>query len=414
MDTNTWDWKSASLDPKERQPMEPACQTSEPAFLKRRTPWNTLSARVLSLVSRKGGVGKTTSAVNLGAAFALSGHSVLIIGVDPQCGVAGILAPKGAARAEGLLDLYDHDLALTDLAQTSPLKELFFVSPQVASLKDETRFLKHLQDQPDLFVQQVDRARNLYDTIIIDCPPHLGAPTLAALQASDGVLVPVQAEELCRDSLGTLLGALDTFNEARGSETMAGGPELEGIFLTMLSEQTRMGRHVAARVAEEFGPVLLETAVPRTIRLSEMALRGKPSVIYDRRSSGSRAYFNLADEILQRYLQREGLTGDEDGDQPAASEPLEHEDQAPALRMVQPQIRPGAGNGYSLVGGLDRLLGDLRAQGCLELPSAPQADELAAPDMVSLEDLLAEEEAGQDGSWQRPWSEDEDGPRRPN
>jgi hypothetical protein len=147
-----------------------------------------------------------------------------------------------------------------------------------------------------------------------------------------------------------------------------------------------------------------------------MALRGKPSVIYDRRSSGSRAYFNLADEILQRYLQREGLTGDEDGDQPgsAATEPLDHEDQAPALRMVQPQIRPGSSHGYSLVGGLDRLLGDLRAQGCLELPSAPQADELADPDMVSLDDLLAEEEAGQDGSWQRPWSEDEDGSRRLN
>lgn len=273
--------------------MEHASATPEPSRPKNRTPWNTLSARVISLVSRKGGVGKTTSAVNLGAAFALSGHTVLIVGVDPQCGVARTLGCGPEDLDGGLLDLWDHDVSLTHLAQTSPLKNLFFASSRVRGLEEEERYLALMASRTDLFIQQVDRARDLYDTILIDCPPHLGAPTRAALQASDGVLVPVQAEELCRDSLGTLLGALDTFNEARGGEVVV-GPELEGIFLTMLNERTKMGRHVAAKVAEEFGPILLDTTVPRTTRLSEMALRGKPSVIYDRRSSGSRAYFNLA------------------------------------------------------------------------------------------------------------------------
>lgn len=379
--------------------MDHADPSLAPSSPKRRTPWNTLSARVMAVVSRKGGVGKTTSAVNLGAAFALSGHTVLVVGVDPQCGVARTLGCGPADLTGGLVDLFDQDLPLTHLAHNSPLKDLFFASSRVRDMSEEERFLSLMHDRPDTFVQEVDRARNLYDTIIIDCPPHLGAPTRAALRAADGVLVPVQAEELCRDSLGTLLGALDTFNEARGGEVLEEGPELEGIFLTMLNERTRMGRHVAARVAEEFGPVLLETSVPRTTRLSEMALRGKPSVIYDRRSPGSRAYFNLADEIMRRYREREGLdpvAADAEGrlaDAPARAR------SAADLTARVDRIRDAGGADVRLARNLESLLGDLRAAGSLELPSAPSAGDFAAPEMVSLDDLLAEEESGSSDPW---------------
>ncbi|MEZ4387886.1 MAG: ParA family protein [Candidatus Krumholzibacteriia bacterium] len=364
---------------------------------KRRTPWNTLSARVITVVSRKGGVGKTTSAVNLGAALALSGHSVLVVGTDPQCGVAPTLGVRPDQLAGGLLDLWDHDANLTDLAHTSPLKTLYFVSPRLQDLDDETRYLRCLQDRPDVFIQQIDRARNLYDTIIIDCPPHLGPPTRAAVIAADGLLVPVQAEELCRDSLGALLGALDTIKEASGTPGLD-GPELDGIFLTMYSENTRMGRHVAASVAEEFGPILFETAVPRTTRLSEMALRGKPSVIYDRRSPGSRAYFNLADEILERYRLRNGDVDLRDR-QPALARPAVEPTTGP-LRARQVDM-PTAADRHP-AGGLDRLLGDLQKAGALELPSAPQAQDFSGYDLVSLDDLLAEEERD---SWEHGWGD---------
>ncbi len=387
--------------------MASARPTPAASALKRRTPWNTLSARVISLVSRKGGVGKTTSAVNLGAAFALSGHTVLIVGVDPQCGVARILGQGARDPQGGLLAIFERDQVLTDLARTSPLKELFFVSAQMDGLAQEERYLSCMQQQPDVFVQQIDRARNLYDTILIDCPPHLGSPTRAALLASDSVLVPVQAEELCRDSLGSLLEALETFNEARGGAPLE-GPELEGIFLTMLSEHTRMGRHVADKVADEFGPVLLQSAVPRSTRLSEMALRGKPSVIYDRRSSGSRAYFNLADEILTRYQEREGLLVDAPAQRDAAADMLAPPvAKPPSLHLLAPAGFDGEERSGDLAGGLDRLLGDLRARGALELPSAPLADELADPEMVSLEDLLAEEEDSQGDPWRETWSADD-------
>ncbi len=386
-----------------------------PATPKRRTPWNTLSARVIAMVSRKGGVGKTTSAVNLGAAFALSGHTVLVIGVDPQCGVSRTLGCGPDDLTGGLVDLFDQDLPLTHLAQTSPLKDLFFASTRVRDMSEEERFLSLMHERPDTFVQEVDRARNLYDTIIIDCPPHLGSPTRAALSAADSVLVPVQAEELCRDSLGTLLGALDTFKEARGGQVLEDGPELEGIFLTMLNERTRMGRHVAAAVAEEFGPVLLESSVPRTTRLSEMALRGKPSVIYDRRSPGSRAYFNLADEILTRYRIREGLTAGGKSKADAPSDGTAADVAGAVSAAAAPtglQESPGAG--IRLAENLESLLGDLRASGSLEVPSAPSANEISAPEMVSLEDLLAEEESGASDPWDEAFRSGENRPDRLN
>ncbi len=366
--------------------MEPAYPESGTGVPKRRTPWNTLSARVISVISRKGGVGKTTTAVNLGAAYALSGHTVLVVGADPQCGVTPTLGARMADLGGGLLDLWDHDTDLTDLAQTCDLKDLFFVSSCIGGMDDERRYLGHMEQRPDVFTQQIDRARNLYDTILIDCPPHLGAATRAAIGASDGLLIPTQAEELCRESLGALFGAVDALKEEHGAQALD-GPEIEGIVLTMHSNRTRMGRHVAARVAEEFGPVLLETIVPRTTRLSEMALRGKPSVIYDRRSPGSRAYFNLADELLQRYRQREGL-----GASPR-----------PDARTAAPATGAAAVGKIDAGSGLERLLGDLQAAGTLATPSSPKPPEMEEPELVSLDDLLDEEE-DQETPWNTPWS----------
>lgn len=368
--------------------MEPAYPVSAHDVPKRRTPWNTISARIISVISRKGGVGKTTSAVNLGAAFALSGHSVLVIGVDPQCGVAPTLGAHPADLGTGLLDLWDHDADLTDLAQPSELKDLFFVSPRVLDMDDERRFLDAMQQRPDVFTHQLDRARNLYDTILIDCPPHLGAPTRAAISAADGLLLPTQSEELCRESLGALLGAIDVLKDEHGIEALD-GPQIEGILLTMHAQHTRMGRHVAARVAEEFGPVLLDTVVPRTTRLSEMALRGKPSVIYDRRSAGSRAYFNLADELLTRHRQREGQ------EFTAGIERTTGVTTSARQQTVQRGDR----------GGLERLLGDLQATGNRQAPQVPLEADDYLPDLVSLDDLLAEEEHGHQ-SWNPSWPGD--------
>jgi len=288
---------------------------------KRRTPWNTVGGRVISLVSRKGGVGKTTSAVNLGAALALSGHNVLIVGTDPQCGVCRTLTKATDNPVSGLNDVFDGVGSLTDLAQPSALERLFFISPNIKSLDEEELFLENMALKADVFAAEVDRARNLYDTILIDCPPSLGSPTQAALLSSDSYLVPVQAEELCRGSVESLLDFVDSFRTRYFPDFSAAQVmplALEGLFLTMSNTQTRMGRHVAAKVDEEFGQWMFEAGIPRNTRLSEMALKAKPAVIYDRRSKGSRAYFDLADELVNRFLtnseeaESQGITPIED------------------------------------------------------------------------------------------------------
>lgn len=277
--------------------------------LNRKTLWNTVGARVLGLVSRKGGVGKTTSAVNIGAALALSGHAVLVVGTDPQCGVCRTLGCPPKFLPGCLNDIFNTDFSLVDVIQPSTLKGLSYVSPKILSLQEEEKFLDQMEHRADKFVQEIDQVRDLFDTILIDCPPSLGPCTKAALQASDSYLVPVQAEELCRESLESLLDFVETFRLRHdyNSETAQSLHNtrplfIEGLFLTMANTRTIIGKHVASKVAEEYPGLLFETMIPRNTRLSEMSLQGKPTVIFDRRSSGSRAYFNLADEITERFM----------------------------------------------------------------------------------------------------------------
>jgi chromosome partitioning protein len=419
----------SGLKPEENE--IPVSNIAHPDFQpRRRTPWGTVEGRVISLVSRKGGVGKTTSAVNLGAALALSGHTVLIVGTDPQCGVCRTLGTAPHELTTCLSEIHSGNQPLTDMVHPSPLKDLFFISPRILTLEEEESYLQALESDPDTFIREIDRARHLYDTILIDCPPGLGSAAKAALLASDSYLVPLQAEELCRDSVDSLLDFVDTFRdriyrdkaEATGP---FGAPEsdnplgLEGIFLTMASTNTRMGRHVAARVEEDFGNTMFDTAVPRTTRLSEMALRGKPAVIYDRRSPGSRAYFNLADELLQRYTISEVSMGmGRESSIPDRPDPL-----APAEDTAEEAIGEMSSTKMPPANGLDRFLTELGGSR-QETGSLPSFEEPlnpeTGPEIVSLDELLAEEEHRNentrgDEEWDEGlWNPDRDGGERIN
>ncbi len=386
--------------------LEPGRGSAAP--LRSRTPWNTVGGRVISLVSRKGGVGKTTSAVNLGAALALNGHTVLVIGTDPQCGVCRTLGTQPLELSSSLNDIFVGDdetggQNLTDLALTSPLDHLYFVSPRIITLADEEQYLTNLAEHTYVFVREIDRARNLYDTILIDCPPSLGPATRAALLASDSYLVPVQAEELCRESIESLLEFVETFKSRSYPDLdvehlvddLPNPLSLEGLFLTMASERTRMGRHVAARVSEDFGALVFDTGIPRTTRLSEMALRGKPTVIYDRRSAGSRAYFDLADELVNRYSSG-GAANDSLIDAMIASMGRSLDMESFALPTV-----PGA----SALAGTPPEPETTDHPEIADSPAQVVYEEPETPEMVSLDDLLAEEENRNDKPADDEWEE---------
>jgi chromosome partitioning protein len=387
---------------------------------RRRTPWNTMGGRVISLVSRKGGVGKTTSAVNLGAAFALSGHSVLIIGLDPQCGVCRTLGVRPHELPRCLDELWTARARLADLAQLSAVDNLFFVSPRILTLAEEERFLDHLQSRGGDLMREVDRARSLYDTILLDCPPSLGPPTRAALLASDGYLVPAQNEELCRDSLDALLEFIDTFRDRNFADDPTDEPQaaplqLEGMFLTMAAQGTRIGREVAARIRDDYGDLLFDTAIPRTVRLAEMALKGQPAVIYDRRSAGSRAYFDLADELIARYCVDSSA-----GPRGTAVDTDERSTRGDHQRGAERFAAGGLEHFLAaLAGGGDRSAGlgeSGRRDGGERDASNRDSGELpregfAGPEMVSLDDLLEEEErrTGPEDDWSDDgWSLDSD------
>lgn len=387
---------------------------------RRRTPWNTVGGRVISLVSRKGGVGKTTSAVNLGAAFALSGHSVLIIGLDPQCGVCRTLGVRPHELPRCLDELWTARARLADLAQLSAVDNLFFVSPRILTLAEEERFLDHLQNRGGDLLREVDRARSLYDTILLDCPPSLGPPTRAALLASDGYLVPAQNEELCRDSLDALLEFIDTFRDRNFAEDPTNEPQaaplqLEGMFLTMAAQGTRIGREVAARIRDDYGDLLFDTAIPRTVRLAEMALKGQPAVIYDRRSAGSRAYFDLADELIARYCvdSSAGLRGTTvNTDERSTRGDHERGAERFAAGGLEHFLAALAGSGDRSSGLSEsgrRDVGD-REAGSRDNGDLPR-EGFGGPEMVSLDDLLDEEErrTGPEDDWSDDsWSLDSD------
>ena len=370
--------------------------------------WDLPLARVISLVSQKGGVGKTTSAVNLGACFALNGHRTLLMGTDPSCGVSRSLGYGPQELRGGLREVIISGMSLEQVAHVTELENLRLVAPDAWTLPEEEQYKDLMTRQTAAFARAVEEARAGFDTILIDCPPGFGPETRAALSASESFLVPVQAEELCRDTLVRLMNFIEDFRQHHRP-----GLALEGLFMTMTDHRTRMSRQVAAKLDEEFGVRLLERSVPRNTRLTEMALHGKPTVIHDRRSSGSRAYFNLMDEIILRHL---------DGRTRVSEDGLASAVDTVPVSPVRPELEEKLFRGGSSVhpGGLARLMSELQARPADDdegtapdaaggYADAPADEDGSAgygpgePDMVSLEDLLAEEEGREADDGENSW-----------
>ena len=348
-------------------------------------PWGLERARVISIVSQKGGVGKTTSTVNLGACFALTGHRVLIIGTDPQCGVSRSLGYGPQQLRGGLREVIISGLPMAHVAHETDLDAMKMVAPDAWTLAEEEQYKDLMTRHARSFVNAVIDARRDYDTILIDCPPGFGPETRAALLASDAYVVPVQAEELCRDSLTRLMHFIDDYRHAHRPQLA-----LIGLFLTMTDHRTRMSRQVAARLDEDFGSRLLDRSIPRNTRLSEMAVQGKPTVIYDRLSSGSRAYFDLMDEIMLRYLR-------EERDAEIETEAADREPETIDAPAEEIGLHVESGSSVH-PGGLARLMQELGggafANAATETADGPEDLESddESPDLMSLDDLLDEEE----------------------
>jgi chromosome partitioning protein len=250
-------------------------------------------ARVLALANQKGGVGKTTTAINLAAALAVAERRVLLVDIDPQANAtSGLGFAKQTAGS-----IYPVLLGQTSLVSILRATELPWLqlAPSAPDLVAAEVELIDLPRRAQRLRAAVEPLREQFDFILIDSPPSLGLLTVNGLTAADAVLVPLQCEYFAMEGLSQLLQTVDRVRDTLNPEL-----ELEGILLTMYDERMNLARQVAEEVRGHFGPAVYRTVIPRNVRLGEAPSFGKPILLYDVKSRGAQAYLALAQELLDR------------------------------------------------------------------------------------------------------------------
>ncbi|MGO3375137.1 ParA family protein [Brochothrix thermosphacta] len=247
--------------------------------------------RILAIANQKGGVGKTTTAINLGASLAIIGHRVLLVDTDPQGNTSSGVGIKKAEVKQCIYDVLVGDVPLEDVIITSDVKNLDVVPATIQLAGAEIELVSTISRERRL-ENALETVSERYDFIIIDCPPSLGIITLNALTAANGLLIPVQCEFYALEGLTQLLNTVKLVQRHLNENL-----EIEGVLLTMYDARTNLGQQVIAEVKKHFGPQVYQTVIPRNVRLSEAPSYGQPAVIYDVKSKGAEAYIELAKEV---------------------------------------------------------------------------------------------------------------------
>jgi chromosome partitioning protein len=245
--------------------------------------------RVVAVANQKGGVGKTTTTINLAASLALAGQEILIIDTDPQ---GNSTSGLGIERQGGLYDVYSGATGLEEVVVATDVEHLSIIPSSVDLLAVEVELVDRT-GRERLLLQQIEPLRDKYRYIFIDCPPSLGLLTLNAMVAAESVIVPMQCEYYALEGLTSLTRTLNLVRNAFNPDL-----EIEGILLTMYDARNTLSRQVAEELKTHFGPKVYETVIPRNVTLAEAPSHGRPALLYDARSKGAQSYLSLAKEML--------------------------------------------------------------------------------------------------------------------
>ncbi len=250
-------------------------------------------AKIIAITNQKGGVGKTTTSVNLSACVAAQGRRVLVVDADPQGNTSSGLGVRVKASTPTIYEVMAGEVPLKSALAKTDVKTLFVLPADIRLAGAEIE-LAGMEKREHVLAQALEQAKDDFDDIFIDCPPSLGLITLNALCAADGVLIPIQCEYYALEGVTALMSTIQKVQKINRKLS------IEGVVLTMLDARTNLGIQVAQEVRKVFRGKVYNTVIPRNVRLGEAPSHGLPIHLYDSRSLGAQSYEALAKEYLAR------------------------------------------------------------------------------------------------------------------
>lgn len=252
--------------------------------------------KIVSVVNQKGGVGKTTTVINLATAFAAVKRKVLIIDMDPQGNASTGLGLEQEYRDKTIYEVFATDMSASEAVCETIIPGLHLI-PSTVDLSAAELDIADMKNREYILKKKLDKIKHNYDYIIIDCPPSLGLLTINSLTASDSILIPLQCEFFALEGLSHLLSSVELVKQNLNSKL-----RIDGVVLTMYDRRNNLTSQIEDDVRECLGEMVYNTVIPRNVRLSEAPSHGIPAIMYDQNCSGSSAYIRLAKEMIKRNI----------------------------------------------------------------------------------------------------------------